>query len=135
MFGLDYVLAIALLTAPPDTPVDGAVVEMHAALRPTLQAVGIEWEILDPREVRYILTRAEDFPSDLNLLRRRYEDLVSAPTLQDCFRFPDREMVSDVLSFNRAYRQHLLAKQPLQLVYWWELRTALQETDNLYQIW
>ena len=37
--------------------------------------------------------------------------------------------------FNRAYRQHLGLRQPVELARWWDLRTALQETDHLYQVW
>ena len=43
-------------------------------LRGPLQALAIRWKILDPREVRYILARQEDFVADLNLLRRRHGD-------------------------------------------------------------
>ena len=50
-----------------------------ATLRPTIQAVAVQWEILDAREERYVLTRNEDFNSDLKLLRRRYADLADAP--------------------------------------------------------
>ena len=40
-----------------------------------------------------------------------------------------------LLAFNRAYRQHIDVRQPLELLNWWELRVALQETDHLYQVW
>ncbi len=135
MFPHEYLLALVLLTAPPETPVLSETAERFEALRPTMQTLAVQWEILDPREVRYILSRSEDFPSDLNLLRRRQRDLADAPTLNDCMRFPDRATANDMLAFNRAYRQHLGVRQPLELVHWWELRIALQETDHLYQIW
>ena len=77
----------------------------------------------------------EDFAGDLKLLRRRWDDLADAPPINDCMRFPDRALISDLLSFNRAYRQHLDSRQSLELTYWWELREALQEADRLYQIW
>ncbi len=135
MFPLDYLLAVALLTASPDAPDPAAGPDTYAALRPTLQALSLQWEILDPREVRYVLTRPEDFASDLKLLRRRYRDLANAPPLHDCVRFPDRNLVNDLLAFNRSYRQHLDARQAMELTHWWELREALQEADRLYQIW
>jgi hypothetical protein len=135
MFPVDYVLAVALLAAPPDATEAPGAAERFANLRPTLQSLAVHWEILDPREVRYVLTRPEDFASDLKLLRRRYHDLADAPPLHDCMRFPDRALISDLLSFNRAYRQHLDSKQSVELNYWWELREALQEADRLYQIW
>ena len=134
MCQLDYLLAVALLTAPPGQEIPGNAAD-YDRLRPTLQHVAVQWEILDPREVRYILVRTEDFASDLNLLRRRCRDLVDAPYLSDCQRFPDRATVNDLLSFNRAYRQHIDVRQPVELAHWWDLRAVLQETDQLYQIW
>src|SRR5438046_8380107 len=102
MFPLDYALAVALLTVAPE-PAEAAPTEPYVSLRPTLQALAIHWEILDAREVRYVLTRGEDFAADLKLLRRRWHDLKDAPPLHDAMRFPDRTMINDLLSFNRAY--------------------------------
>jgi hypothetical protein len=135
MLPLDHLLALALLTGAPESPVSANVVAMHASLKLPLQALAVQWEILDPRELRYILARREDFVSDLNLLRRRQQELADAPPLADCLRFPERATVNDLLSFNRAYRQHMDVMQPIELVHSWEVRTALQETDHLYQIW
>jgi len=135
MFPFDYVLAVALLTAPPDALEAPLPAEVCARVSPTLQSLAIQWEILDPREVRYVLTRPEDFGSDLKLLRRRYQELAVAPPLCDCQRFPDRATISDLLAFNRAYRQHLDSRLSVELVRWWEVREAVQEADRLYQIW
>jgi hypothetical protein len=135
MFPLDYVLAVALLTAPPDVPDPPEAFQAFATVRPTVQSLAIAWEILDPREVRYVLTRPEDLATDLKLVRRRCHDLADAPPLCDCGRFPDRALVNDLLSFNRAYRQHLDSRQLMEPSYWWELREALQEADHLYQVW
>ena len=135
MVPFDSVLAIALLTAPPGSP-DPAEMQSHfAAMKGPIQTLAVKWEILDPREVRYILARQEDFAADLNLLRRRYHELAGAPAVADSHRFPERAIVNDLLAFNRAYRQHIDYRQPLELIHWWELRTALQETDQLYQVW
>ena len=135
MFPLDYVLAVALLGAPADGTEPPGAAECYATLRPTLQELAVHWEILDPREMRYVLTRPEDFGSDLKLLRRRHHELADAPPLHDGMRFPDRALISDLLSFNRAYRQHLDTRQAMEVASWWELREALQEADRLYQIW
>ncbi len=131
----DYLLAAALLTAPPGSSEPAGMSGLYPAVRGPLQGLAVQWEILDPREVRYILARPEDFVSDLNLLRRRYRDLATAPPVGDCFRFPDRAVVNELLAFNRAYRQHIDVRQPVELLHWWELRVALQETDRLYQVW
>ena len=135
MFPLNYALAVALLTAPPDKVELPASAEEFATVRPTLQTLAISWEVLDQREVRYVLTRPEDFGADLKLLRRRHQELIDAPPLCDCIRFPDRGLINELLSFNRAYRQHLDSRQALDLTCWWELHEALQEADRLYQIW
>ena len=46
-----------------------------------------------------------------------------------------RTTVNDVLAANRAYRQHIDVRQPVELAHWWELRAALQETEHLYNVW
>jgi hypothetical protein len=135
MLRIDYILALSLLTAPPDAKLNRDDLRTMTGLRPTLQTLAVQWEILDPREVRYILSRPEDFSADLTLLRRRFRDFADAPCLQDSLRFPDRETVNELLSFNRAYRQHVGTRQPVELARWWEHRATLQETDQLYQIW
>jgi hypothetical protein len=135
MFALDSVLAAALLTGAPSSSDPASLHALYPSVHESLQALAVRWEILDPREVKYILARQEDFVSDLNLLRRRYQDLAHAPALAECARLPDRATVNDLLAFNRAYRQHIDVRQPVELLHWWELRGALQETDRLYQIW
>lgn len=135
MFPYNYLLAAALLTQTPDMPVPELGPEGFAALRLPLQSLAVDWEILDSREIRYVLVRSEDFTSDLNLLRRRYRDLADAPPACDSERFPERATVNEFLAFNRAYRQHIDAGSPIESTRGWELRTALQETDHLYYIW
>lgn len=131
----DYLLAVALLSAPVDAPEPSIPAERLAQVRPSIQQLAVQWEILDPREVRYVLTRTEDMAADLKLLRRRYLDLRDAPPLLECQRFPDRAAVSDLLAFNRGYKQHIDSCQSVDLVNWWELREAVQEADRLYVIW
>jgi hypothetical protein len=135
MFQFDFVLALALLTAPPDAADAPATSAAYEQVRPVLQALAVQLEILDPREMRYILARPEDFQSDLNLLRRRYRDLADAPPVADSLRFPDRESINELLSFNRAYRQYIDTRQAVELSHWWEHQATLQETEQLYQIW
>jgi hypothetical protein len=135
MFSYEFLLAAAILVQPPDTPETAPPPELLPVVRLAMQTLAVEWEILDPREVRYVLARPEDFTSDINLLRRRHAELGDAPPAQDCCRFPERTTVNEYLAFNRAYRQQIDVRQPGEPARWWELRTALQETDYLYQIW
>ena len=134
MLTLQYLLAAALLTGPADSKITVGP-ELFATVGPALQKLALRWEILDEREKRYVLTRPEDFTADLQLLQRRYHELANAPPVSDCRRFPDRTVVSELLAFNRAYRQHMEMRQAVELVHWWEFREAAQEADRLYQIW
>jgi len=135
MLSFKYVLAAALLTAPPDhfDFKDAAVV--HQVLAPGLQAVAVDWEILDPRENRYVLAQPQDFPADLKLLQGRYHELQGAPRLEESLRFPERPLVNELMAFNRAYRNDLTTRLALDTVHEDELRAALAETDQLYRIW
>lgn len=144
MFPVDYVLAVALIATAPDcmeSPVQAEteevdnVYETFATVRPVVQAMAIDWELLDPRETRYVLSRPEDFGGDLKLIRRRYGELHNAPPSQDCMRFPDRNLVNDLLKFNREYRQYLEARQATETVYWWQIRETMIECDRIYQVW
>jgi hypothetical protein len=131
----NLLLATALLTAPPDalqTPKD---LSLYAGLREPLRELAIQWEILDPREAPFMLARAEEFPDDLNMLRRRYQELSDAPSVHDALRFPSRALVTDYLDFNRSYRRYLDLRQPVDRARWWEYQTALEETEQLYHIW
>jgi len=135
MYPIEFALAVALLTSPSEHLDQTATPDLFSRVAPALQSVALQLEILDPREVRYVLTRSEDFVSDVKLLQRRHQELVDAPPLFDCQRFPDRSLVSDLLAFNRAYRQNLDSRQSVELVRWWDLKETMQETDRLYQIW
>jgi len=135
MVALDYVLAAALLTAPPDSTTPPPAPPDVVALQPLLQQVALNWEILDPREVRYLLTRDDDFSSDLNLLRRRYHDLRDAPLVHDCMRFPSRTEVSELLTFNRNYRQFLERCRDVNPSSAWEIYETMTEVDRLYHLW
>ena len=135
MIPLDYLLSVALLTTPGDPSEAAGAFDHFRSVRPTVQSVAVFWEVLDNREVKYVMNRQEDFASDLKLLRRRWDDLADAPPLSDAMRFPDRALISDLLSFNRSYRQQLEHRQSLELVYGWELREVVAEVDRLYQIW
>lgn len=135
MFGFDYIMALALLTAPVDRPEAELTPATFETLREPLQTLAIEWEILDPRETRYVLARPEEFNADLTLLRRRYQELADAPPWEDGVRFPDRVQINDLLAFNRAYRKHIADRRPVELAHSWQLEAVLRETDQLYTIW
>jgi hypothetical protein len=135
MYGYNILVAMALLTAPPDSLPTPKEADLYAGVREPLRELAIQWEILDTREAPFMLARAEEFQDDLNMLRRRYQELADAPSVHDAMRFPSRTVVTDYLDFNRSYRRNLDLRQPVERARWWEFQTALEETEQLYHIW
>lgn len=135
MSATDLVLAATLLAAPVGTPETTPCEERWPAVRAALHATAVKWEIMDPREERYLLAARDDFEADLNLLRKRHADLGDAPRLADCHRLPDRRTVNELIRFNRAFRKHLEQREV------WEadradlFQEALRETDRFYHQW
>lgn len=127
--------AVALLSAPVGTPEQIPPADRWPAVQAALHHTAVEWEILDPRETRYVLAKAEDFQEDLDFLRKRRADLADAPKLIDSKRLPDREAVNECVRFNRAFRKTLETR----LVWepdWAELiGESLRETERLYKVW
>ena len=132
------VLALALISFSPsdDTQIlndaERLLIGSHARLA---QEFAVSAELLDRREMRYVLSKPEDFAADLNLLRRRNFDLCDSPCVVDSQRFPDRATVNDVLMFNRAYHTNLENMQALSPVYSLELQRISRRTDELYAVW
>lgn len=135
MSGSECVLAMVLLVAPPGSPAPDISMEEFPALQTALHQYGVDWEILDPRETKYVLTRFEDFQADLDLLRKRYQDLKDVPKIADAQRFPDRVLVNELLSFNRQFRKHLESTSLIESHRANYFGMAMRETDRLYQIW
>jgi hypothetical protein len=133
MMPLDHVLAVAVLLAPLERGEPVSLRE-YTCLAATLRAVAVSQEVLDPREAGYVLARPEHFDADVQLVRKRCHDLADAPPLGDAQRFPCREMVCEMLSFNRAYH-HTLAVQKEALGSRDGVDDALAEADQLYRVW
>jgi hypothetical protein len=135
MTAADLILATILLTTPPGVPESPPPESRWPAVRDAIHQLAVRWEILDPRETRYVLARSEDFNTDLNMLRRRYQDLADAPHVGDSYRFPNRGAVNELVRFNRAFRKHLDQRQQLEADRVDTLRAVMWETDRLYQVW
>lgn len=125
-----FLLAVALLTAPPEAPA-GPVLPGEL---PLLQGIALSLEILDERETNYVFHRPEDFAGDLALLRRRWQDLRDAPRVADAERLPDRDTINDLIAFNRKHRDYLTACQWTETSRADEWRERIQETDAVYQV-
>jgi hypothetical protein len=132
MTWLDWILAAHLLTCDAPTSLGDS---SFPFLRWPMLALAVEWELLDPRETKYILAEAKDFATDLALIRKRQAELVDAPRLVDAERFPDRAVVNELLAFNRDYRNYLEGRQRLDYLCRGEYRRALIETDLLFTVW
>lgn len=133
MLTCEFVLAAVLITAPKDIQLPPNQAEWVESMRPAVVALAIDAEILDPRERTFLLS--QDVLGDLAMLQSRNEDLLRAPLLGECARFPDRKLINDFLAVNRSYRNDLNARLGVDLVHMEELRTAIIETDRLYQAW
>ena len=133
MVPLDHVLAVAILLAPLDAGPQASLHD-HASLAPTVQAVAVSWEVLDPRETSCMLARPEHFDTDIQIVRRRCHDLADAPPLTDVQRFPGRDMVCEMLAFNRGYHRTMTLRREA-LGNRDGVEEALSETDQLYRIW
>lgn len=135
MSGSELALAVSLIVSAPGTPAP----EFDADEWPKVQAavwkVAIDWELMDTRETSFMLTRPEDLKDDLDILRRRYAEFRNAPLLNDSKRFPEREVVNEMISFNRALRKHIDARRHVDTDRGGAYRAALRETDKLYQVW
>lgn len=133
----ELLLAAALLSGSgPDSLYDPAGLRSQfPVLRFALMGLALEWEILDARETRYVLAREEDLLSDLRMLQRRYQELCDAPYLADAVRLPDRNVVNELLAFNRAFRNYVESRQPMETVQGSQLRAVQREVEYLYQVW
>lgn len=127
--------ATVLLSAPVGTPELTPPVERWATVQAAVHEVAINLEILDPRETRYVLAKAEDFQVDLDFLRKRKADLADAPMLADAARLPDRRLLDDHIQFNRAYRKNLDTRVLWEADRADVLGEAVRETDRLYRLW
>jgi hypothetical protein len=134
MTALELGLAIILLTSPPDTLELPDPAAVHPWVGGAMRHIAMQWELLDPRETDYF-KHAQDFASDLKLLQDRFQELQHAPQVADAYRFPCRELVNDMLAFNRTYREGISNRLDLDTVHADELRTILDETDALYKVY
>src|SRR5476649_2471907 len=114
MSGNALFLAIVLLTSPPGVAEAPPGEQDWPALREALQKTVIDLEILDSRESAYLFAKRTEFSDDINILRRRYNDLRDAPRVSDSLRLPERAAVGELIQFNRGYRKHLVEKQSLE---------------------
>lgn len=132
----DYLLAALLITTSPAvTETRTPTADEWVVLKKSLQDVAVEWQLIDPRETRYIFTDPECYSADLHMVRLRHQDLKDAPRAEDSVRFPEREMVNEWIKFNRVFRKKIDERMQLesdrQAIY----VQVIKETDDLYVVW
>lgn len=135
MTASDLVLAVMMLSAPVGTPEQVPQPERWPAIQAALVQTALDWEILDPRETRYVMAKIDDFQEDLDFLRKRRGDLADAPKLMDSDRLPDRRIVNDYIQFNRAYRTYLETRLAWEVDRACLINEAITETDRMYRMW
>lgn len=126
-------LLLSMITDAPATLPENS--QEAALLMKAIQDVAIEEEIMDPREAHYLMVNPENFSSDLELLRHRYQDLSTAPPLNDAWMFPPAPMLSIGVALNREYYRHLELRLSYELDNEQGLRRAVRETDEHYRAW
>ena len=132
---MNTLTAILLLTTSPGTFDPCPTEEDFPAIRDAVHHVAIALEILDTRETGYIFAKRADFDSDLNLLRRRYQDFKDAPRLAECWKFPDRFRCNELIAFNRGFRCQLSQRRLLERDREELFDAAIAEADQCFRVW
>jgi hypothetical protein len=135
MVAFKSLLAAALLTGAWDAPLPENPAAAHAFVAPTLRDLAIRLEIMDRKETDFILAHPEDFAEHVRLLQDRFLELRDAPPVGEATRFPSRDLVNDLLNFNRAFYQALTERMEVDTVHTEELEAARTETTMLYNVW
>lgn len=94
----DMLLAVSMLLAPVGTPEQTPSPERWADVSKAIQAVAIEWEIMDKREERYFVADPNDFQADIDFLRRRRVEFADVPHVVDSLWLPTGEVVNEFIA-------------------------------------
>jgi hypothetical protein len=135
MSGGELALAFVLLTTPAGAVEEPPVADQWPAIQKSVQQLAVEWEILDKNETKFLFANRDEFGKDLNILRRRYQELKDVPLVADTARLPDRQTVCERIRFNREYRKTLEVRSAYESDRAEEIRGVMCETDRLYQVW
>lgn len=130
----DLIVALIIITGSCDRLAESISPAEFDRLVPQLRHVATRMEILDPRECSYVLARHDCWIADVDLLRRRYIDLLDAPRLDDSTRFPDSHQLADLIRQNREERRELLARAALELDRAERLENAAAELEAIYRV-
>jgi len=132
MLSFDHALAILLLTTPLKPDDLGPHLDV---VKPALLNLAVELEILDRREDQFFEGLSQDLVGDIQALQQRFRKHRCFPQLAECERFPERKLIEEFLSFNRAYRKDLVLRLEIDCQRTEELRSAIHEVDQHYLVW
>jgi hypothetical protein len=71
----------------------------------------------------------------MTTLRDKVAQFAWFPILEEVGQYPSRQIINEYLTFNRSYRADLVKRSQIDMVHIEEIRVAIYETDQLYQIW
>jgi hypothetical protein len=131
----DLAYALDMVRTPPGVDYPTPTADRWPDIQAAVHKAGVDLEVLDPREIRYMFSRVEDFQGDLRILRNRYEELKDAPPVASSERFPDSDTINEAIRFNRAHRKWLEGRTIWEADRAELYKTATDETDRLYRAW
>lgn len=131
----DFMMAMSLLMGTCVEPdyTNWNTKEVRAALAQRC----IEHQYMDEREAPYVLSRKEDFESDVKMLQIRYRELKDIPKIEEAeWRIPmSREQISSLIQFNRSYAYHLRTELLWNPDRANVINTVIKENEFLYQVY
>lgn len=132
-----WMVAFALLSGDPTQPRDDLdkLRKAFPSLRQPMTTLALSMQILDPRECRFMLDKADEFDGDLVLLQRRERLLRAAPRLVDADRFPPRAEMNEPIVTNLTLQKQLAEKKPKDEGEATALRGQKADLDRRYRIW
>ncbi len=131
----DLFLAATILAAPVGTPELVPCPERFQEIRDAISTMAQKWEIMDPKEDKYLLTNPEYYQSEIDILRQRYVQFKDAPMVRDAQRLPTIDKINELIKFNRNFKKSLDERLLFELDRENLILEAIRETDVYHLLW
>jgi len=122
MSPFDLLLAVAILLGDPEVPVDPRL----SYLRPHVELIALEWELLDPTEPE---------GATLKEIQQRQRRLDGAPLAADVLRFPTGDTARSYRELTWAYKQWLETRQAGYPASGDDYRELIEEAEGIHWVW
>jgi hypothetical protein len=99
-----------------------------------VQQRAIKAEVMDNREVGVLFHINSERVLDTIVIAERIRSLDGAPCVSEGEWLPSREVLNDLLRFNRQYRASLDARWSVDLIHREDVQEMIDETDKLYRV-